>query len=247
MALDWKRGDLDYRKGRNSSLWGWWGTGTGCPEKLWMFPPWKCSRPGWTGLWATWASGRCPCPWQGCWSLRSLSAQTIPWFCEYLWPSYFFINLTVTAYGERCIDSHNMNCCCFCFFQVCHQRKPGWSCCICGIWSGAAGQWHTRCWSPQKSSSSTASSCPRVDELHRLGGKDRADEHSQQNKHIFWMRRRKHLGNILVPVMLVGVLLLKLGFTLRTFWRGLKWKLDKILNLGERHCSQMLFQGRRGN
>jgi len=25
-------------------------------------PPWKCSRPGWMGLWATWSSGRCPCP-----------------------------------------------------------------------------------------------------------------------------------------------------------------------------------------
>jgi len=22
----------------------------GLPEKLWMPPPWKCSRPGWTGL-----------------------------------------------------------------------------------------------------------------------------------------------------------------------------------------------------
>ena len=53
---------------RNSLLWGWWGTGTGCPEKLWMPPPWACSSPGWTGLWATWSSGRCPCPWQGGWN-----------------------------------------------------------------------------------------------------------------------------------------------------------------------------------
>jgi len=29
---------------------------------------WQCSRPGWTGLWATWAGGRCPCPWQGGWN-----------------------------------------------------------------------------------------------------------------------------------------------------------------------------------
>jgi len=28
----------------------WCGTGAGCPEKLWMPPPWKCSRPGWMGL-----------------------------------------------------------------------------------------------------------------------------------------------------------------------------------------------------
>jgi len=28
----------------------------------------QCSRPGWMGLWATWCSGRCPCPWQGGWN-----------------------------------------------------------------------------------------------------------------------------------------------------------------------------------
>ena len=28
-------------------------------------PLWKGSRPGWMGLWATWSSGRCPCPWHG--------------------------------------------------------------------------------------------------------------------------------------------------------------------------------------
>ena len=57
---------LDIRK--NSLPWGWWGTGTGCPEKLWMPPHWQCSRPGWMGLWATWSGGRCPCPWQGGWN-----------------------------------------------------------------------------------------------------------------------------------------------------------------------------------
>ena len=46
----------------------WWDTGTGCPEKLWMPPPWQSWRPGWMGLWATWSSGRCPCPWQGDWN-----------------------------------------------------------------------------------------------------------------------------------------------------------------------------------
>jgi len=33
-------------------------------EKLWTPPPWKCSKPGWMRFWATWSSGRCPCPWQ---------------------------------------------------------------------------------------------------------------------------------------------------------------------------------------
>jgi len=39
--------------------------GTGCPERLWMLPLWRHSRPGWIGLWATWSSGKCPCLWQG--------------------------------------------------------------------------------------------------------------------------------------------------------------------------------------
>jgi len=38
-----------------------WDAGTGCPERLLMSPPWKHSRPGWMGLWATWSRGRCPC------------------------------------------------------------------------------------------------------------------------------------------------------------------------------------------
>jgi len=33
-----------------------WNTGTGCPERQWRPHPWKHSRPGWTGLWATWSS-----------------------------------------------------------------------------------------------------------------------------------------------------------------------------------------------
>jgi len=38
------------------------------PEKLWLPPPWQCSRPGWMGLWAAWSGGRCPCLWQWGWS-----------------------------------------------------------------------------------------------------------------------------------------------------------------------------------
>ena len=53
---------------RNSLLWRWWGPGPGCPETLWMPPPWKCWRTCWMGLWATWSSGKCPCPWQGGWN-----------------------------------------------------------------------------------------------------------------------------------------------------------------------------------
>ena len=53
--------------GRNSSQWGWWGTGADCPEKPWMSHSWNCSRPGWMGLWATWSSGSGPYPRQRTW------------------------------------------------------------------------------------------------------------------------------------------------------------------------------------
>ena len=50
----------------------------------WMPCPWKCSRPGWTGLWATWSSERCPAHSRRVGtgrSIRSLPTQTILWFC----------------------------------------------------------------------------------------------------------------------------------------------------------------------
>lgn len=74
--------------------WHWWGTWTGCPEKL--LHPWKCSRMGWMGLEATWDSGRFPWPWQvgwnkmifmirSYWCLRKdISTQSILWFYECL-------------------------------------------------------------------------------------------------------------------------------------------------------------------
>lgn len=39
----------------------------------------------WTGLWASWSSARCPCPWQKVetwWSPRSLPTQTMLWFYD---------------------------------------------------------------------------------------------------------------------------------------------------------------------
>jgi len=36
-------------------------TVTACNCYSMLIPPWKCSRPGWMGLWAAWSSGRCPC------------------------------------------------------------------------------------------------------------------------------------------------------------------------------------------
>jgi len=75
--------------GRNSSPWGWWNTGTGCPEKLWLPAPWQCSRPGWMGLWATWSSGRCPCWWQGGWNQMMFKIPSNPNHSMILW--FFFV------------------------------------------------------------------------------------------------------------------------------------------------------------
>lgn len=62
----------------------WRGTGTGSSERLWMPCHWKCSRPGWMNLWATWSTRRCPCPQQGSWTKWLLSVLSNPnhmWFC----------------------------------------------------------------------------------------------------------------------------------------------------------------------
>ena len=40
----------------------------GCPERRSMLHSWVHFRPGWTGLWATWSSGRCLCSLQGGWT-----------------------------------------------------------------------------------------------------------------------------------------------------------------------------------
>lgn len=36
---------------------GWWDTGTGSPESLWMLHLWRCSRPDDMMPWATWSDG----------------------------------------------------------------------------------------------------------------------------------------------------------------------------------------------
>lgn len=83
MASNWKKEYLYWILGRNSLLWGWSDTGTGCPEKLGMPNPWKCSQSGWVQLWVSCSSGRCPCPWQEVgtrWSPSPLPTQTILWW-----------------------------------------------------------------------------------------------------------------------------------------------------------------------
>lgn len=60
--------------GRNSSLWGQWGLGTGFLEKLswrWLHHPWKCSMSHWTLkdlFGANWSGGTCHCLWHEGWN-----------------------------------------------------------------------------------------------------------------------------------------------------------------------------------
>ena len=74
------------------------GAETGCPERLWMPRPWRCSRPGWMGPWAAWPSIKCGGRWPGMWGGR-LELHD-PWglfqprpFCDsvILWSATFII------------------------------------------------------------------------------------------------------------------------------------------------------------
>lgn len=69
-------------QGRNCSLWGWQGPGTGCPGKLWLSHPWKWPKPVWMGLRVTWSNGRCSWLWKQVGiqrDLRSLQPKIILW------------------------------------------------------------------------------------------------------------------------------------------------------------------------
>ena len=88
MALNLKRGNLGYMLEWLGlrGLRGWWGSGTVCPERLWVLHPWRFSRPGWMGPWVD--CGWELCSWQGCWNYMILKVPSSPshavfqWFCE---------------------------------------------------------------------------------------------------------------------------------------------------------------------
>ena len=46
MVLSSRKEGLDWMSGGSSLQTEWCIAGTGCPERLWMFHPWRCSRPG---------------------------------------------------------------------------------------------------------------------------------------------------------------------------------------------------------
>jgi len=76
-----------------SSQCEWWGAGTGCPERLWIFGPWSCSRPGWMGPWATGSTTRsggwwsCLCQWG--WNFMILGVPSNPSHFMILWSWLF--------------------------------------------------------------------------------------------------------------------------------------------------------------
>ena len=77
-----KEEGLDCMSGRSSSQREWWGAGTDCPQRLWIFCPLRCSRPGWMGPWAVWSNTRSGgwwlCLWQGHWNLMILGVPSNP-------------------------------------------------------------------------------------------------------------------------------------------------------------------------
>ena len=89
VTISWRKEDSGWISGGSSLPRQWWGAGIGCPERLWMPHPWRCSKPYWMEAWAAWSSiqldvevggptcGRGVGAW---WSLRSLSTQAILWF-----------------------------------------------------------------------------------------------------------------------------------------------------------------------
>ena len=88
----------------------WWNTGTGCPEKLWMPPPWQRSRPGWMELWETWSSGRCPCSWQRGWNQMIFKIPSNPnhsmtlWFYDFIWLQWVLNHRQVCS-GTRALST----------------------------------------------------------------------------------------------------------------------------------------------
>lgn len=54
-----------HKKKKKKLLWGWWNTGTGCPEWLWSLPPWRYSKPEFQVTCSRWLL------WAGSWTRHS--------------------------------------------------------------------------------------------------------------------------------------------------------------------------------
>ena len=89
----------------NPLLRGWWGPGTGCPEKVGMPHPYGHSRPGWIGGVEQWGLAE-DVPGHGRvvgtrWSLRSFPNQTTLWFYKKLYIAFCYYWKTVQLSSDQ--------------------------------------------------------------------------------------------------------------------------------------------------
>ena len=91
-GTNWSTGSSIWTWGRTCLFWGWWITGTGCPEGLWSLLLWRYSKPTWT--WSRAACCRWPCFGRGVElddPQRSLPTPTILWFCNSFRTAFFVL------------------------------------------------------------------------------------------------------------------------------------------------------------
>ena len=123
-GTNWSIGSSIWTRGRTSSLWGWWSTGTGSPGRLWILPLWRYSRPAWT------RSCAACCRWL-CFGLddpqRSLPTPTILWFCDSGKAREMFSSLVSFSIVVDAMGGHTM----------------GWH--ASGVWH-REGYWHYPAW-----------------------------------------------------------------------------------------------------
>lgn len=114
----------------SSVLWGWWGTGAGSPEKLWVPHPQQCSRLGWMRLWAIWSSVRFPFTGQGSWSWMVFKIPSNTNHSVILWCNHFLSQKNEKVVPGSCgvffIDFYPFH-----FILWCLKKQRWWTC----LWS----------------------------------------------------------------------------------------------------------------
>ena len=91
------------------------------PRKALHFHSWRCSRPGWIGLWAARSSGRCPCLWRGL-KLVGHTTQTILWF--YIWVVHLSIRVECGPDYQFQISNFILDF--LCYLRIHHTKSNTW-------------------------------------------------------------------------------------------------------------------------
>lgn len=111
MALNWKWIGFDIRKKFFTVRVAFWDIGTGFPEKLWISHLWRCSRPGWMGLWTPWSGESCPALGRTRWPLKVPSKpkySMVPWFYECLFSIGHDLSLILIKPKEMGFSMYNI-------------------------------------------------------------------------------------------------------------------------------------------